>query len=395
MARKTNSTINNNEYYRIRVTIGKDKNGNDIIKNFYGTSKRSAENKKEQWLRDNFLGIDHVNTKDSLSRSMYNWIWDIVKVSGIKATSFERYEGIYRNYVENEEIGHLRLEDIQKVTIQRYYTSLHNKGKSYSQIRNAHKLINMFFRYAVTEGFILRNPCAGISLEQYKEVETVEDLDKFFEDEGEYETFSENEIKVLLDGIINDKLRILVKFALGTGLRQGEILALRKSDIKGSIVQVTKTIALTKTYEDPDNYSYETLITRPKTDKSIRRVPIPTSLKKDLAELNTIRIEEKFKLGELYKDNNLLFPSETGTNIDSRNLQRSWRRSFNNLDIPYKKFHALRHTYATQLLKNGADLITVSRLLGHGSIQTTEIYAHVLESTKIENTESLNILFEN
>ena len=65
-----------------------------------------------------------------------------------------------------------------------------------------------------------------------------------------------------------------------------------------------------------------------------------------------------------------------------------------NIDVPYRKFHALRHTYATQLLKNGSQLITVSRLLGHSSVKTTEIYAHVLESTKVNDVENLNTLFK-
>ena len=215
-----------------------------------------------------------------------------------------------------------------------------------------------------------------------------------FEDESKIETFSEEEISIILNNITNPKLKILVKFALGTGLREGEILALNKPDIKNMETRVTKTLRNIKVFDDPDTYHYEFKITTPKTKKSIRKVPIPTELEKDLALLNKIRNEEKLKLGELYCDNNLLFPSTTGTYIDSRNLLRAWTRVFKNINVPYKKLHALRHTYATQLLKNGVQLLTVSRLLGHSSIKTTEIYAHVLESTKINDVEKLNVLFK-
>lgn len=394
MAIKTNVTINGKEYYRIRITIGKDKNGKDIIKNFYGKSKKDAENKRDKWLQENHLGLNHVIKKDSLSMTMYDWIWNILRVSGIKESSFERYEGIYRNYIENAEIGYMRLEDIQRINIQKYYNDLYEKGKTYSQIKNAHKLINMFFKYAVIEGYLLRNPCEGISLDQYKEEETIEELDMLFEDESKIETFSEEEISIILNNITNPKLKILVKFALGTGLRQGEILALNRSDVNDMEVRVTKTLSNVKVFDDPDKYHYEVKVTRPKTKSSIRKVPIPTELKKDLILLNKIRNEERLKLGELYQENNLLFPSATGTYIDSRNLLRAWQRIFKKIDVPYKKFHALRHTYATQLLKNGSQLLTVSRLLGHSSIKTTEIYAHVLESTKIKDVENLNTLFK-
>lgn len=394
MAVKTNSNVNDNKYFRIRMTIGKDKEGNDVIKNFYGTSKRDAENKRDNWVKDNLLGVDHINTRDSLSRSMFNWVWDILKVSKIKDSTFERYEGIYRNYVEKSNLGKMRLEDIQRVHVQKHYTDLNGDDKTYSQIRNLHKLLNMFFKYATIEEYILRNPCTGINLEQYKEEETIEELDLFFEDEGKIETFSNEEIPIILDSIKNDKLRIMVKFALGTGLRQGEILALKKTDIKDMTVQVTKACKIVKIYENSNKYNYELKVTRPKTKKSIRKVPIPTELKSDLLELNKIRNQERLKLGELYTENDLLFPSETGNYIDSRNLARSWKRVFKYIETPYKKFHALRHTFAIQLIKNGSQLITVSRLLGHSSIKTTEIYAHVLDSTKSTDIESLNILFK-
>ncbi|WP_073271241.1 tyrosine-type recombinase/integrase [Alkalibacter saccharofermentans] len=65
-----------------------------------------------------------------------------------------------------------------------------------------------------------------------------------------------------------------------------------------------------------------------------------------------------------------MFPSEVGTTLNARTLLKSWQRIFKNIDVPYKKFHALRHTYATLLLKKGTPLHTVSWLLGHTSIKT-------------------------
>lgn len=396
MAKKINSQINGKEYYRLRITVGKDKEGKDILKNFYGDSKKDAEKKRDEWLKDNYLGLDHINNKDSLTKSMYTWLWDIHKVSGVKASTFERNEGIYRNYFEKGKLGYTRLDDIQKITVQNYYNALHESGKSYSQIKNAHKLLNMFFNYTVSEGYLLKNPCYGIKLNHYKGEGIIfdDDIEKELADEGEIEAFTDDEITVLLNDIKNKKLKIIVKIALGTRLRQGEILALEQPDIKNMTVQVTKTLRNIKVYESPTKYHYELKTTPPKTKKPRRKVAIPSELKKDLIELNKIRNSEKLKLGELYQQNNLLFPSETGTYIDSRNLRRAWERALKSTGLPFKKFHSLRHTFATQLLKNGAQLITVSRLLGHSSIKTTEIYAHVLEATKKKDIETLNVLFK-
>ena len=388
MAVKINVTINGKEYYRIRKTVGKDKNGNDKLKPFYGTSKKDAEKKRDEWIRDSSLGLK-ISDKQSLTMAMYTWLWVIERATGNKSSSFERYEGIYRNYIEETKLGYTILGDMEKLTLQKHYNKLFEGGKTYSQIKNLNKLLNKFFKYCANEGYLIRNPCAGIKFDLYKGDEEIED-----EDEGKVETFSNDDIKVLVNDIPNKKLRILVKFALATGLRQGEVLALKQSDITNMVVSVTKTLRLIKVYDEQDEYHYELKITKPKSKKSKRKVPVPSELKKDLAELNIIRNTEKLKLGELYQDNDLLFPSETGAYMDSRNLIRSWKRALERIGVPYKKFHTLRHTYATLLIKNGAQLITVSRLLGHASIKTTEIYAHVLESTKQNDVESLNVLFK-
>lgn len=389
MAVKTNVTINGIEYYRLRKTIGKDKKGKDIIKPFYGKSKKDAERKYDQWKKNNAMGL-RITEKQSLSMAMHIWLWQIEKVSGNSGGTFMRYEGIYRNYIEESDLGYMILDEIEKLTVQQHYNKLHEEGKTFSQIRNLNKLLSKFFRYCEEEGYLLRNPCKGIKFNAYKNEEDELDED---EEEGKIETFSNEEINKIVNDIPNKKLRIIARFALGTGLREGEILALTKDDVSETKVSVNKTLKLVKVYDSPDEHHYELKTTKPKTKKSRRKAPIPPKLKNDLVELNRIRNTEKLKLGELYQDNNLLFPSETGTYIDSRNLLRSWERALKQIGVPYKKFHALRHTFATQLLKNGADLLTVSRLLGHASIKTTEIYAHVPDETKASEAEKLNALF--
>ena len=122
-------------------------------------------------------------------------------------------------------------------------------------------------------------------------------------------------------------------------LDKGKKLALKQTDIKDMKVYVTKTVKTIKAYHDKDKkYHYETIVAPPKTKNSRRIVPIPSNLKQILNELNKIRNEEKLKLGELYQDNELLFPSETGTYIDARNLTRAWKRAFKKTVSRIKNF---------------------------------------------------------
>jgi integrase len=387
---KINSNINGQEYYRTRVTIGHDEKGQPIRKNFYGSSKSDAENKKKQYLKDIESGLNPDLAIKSLSQAMYTWLWEIERHSGNKSSSFERYEGIYRNYIKEAEIGTLKISEIKKLAIQKYYNYLQDDNKSFSQIKNLHKLLNKFFNYAETEGYIIKNPCKGLNIPKSNE----EDID---EEDKVVETFSQNELNNLVDNIGFKKLRCIILFAVLTGIRQGELLAAEKSDITNkSTIKINKTLRSMKVYDDDENkkYHYELKTTKPKTKTSRREVPLPDILKPELKRLEKLVAEEKLKLGPLYNDNNLLFPSETGNYMDAKNLQRSWKRALEKANIPYRKFHALRHTYATRLFENNASIITVSRLLGHSSIKTTEIYTHVLDDIKAAEVECLNKMFK-
>ena len=326
----------------------------------------------------------------SLSQAMNTWLWNTEKNSGNKSSSFERYEGIYRNYVKESTLGLVAVSKIENAAIQKYYNDLKTEGKSYSQIKNLHKLLNKFFGYAEASGYVIRNPCKGLKIAKDNEEELIDDEDEVVE------TFTREETKLILNSINkNNKIRYIILFALLTGVRQGELLALKKEDIQNDIVKINKTVKTVRVFDDKNNKSYyEIKVTKPKTKTSNREVPIPDILKPELKKLEIIVAKEKLKLGEAYMENDLLFPSKTGTYIDAKNLRRSWERTLAKVNIPHKKFHALRHTYATRLFENDTSILTVARLLGHNSIKTTEIYTHVLEDVKKEEVQCLNDIFK-
>lgn len=253
-------------------------------------------------------------------------------------------------------------------------------------VKNVHKFLNKFFRYAWSEGYIPRNPLTGLRLLK----SNAEVID---EDEGIVETFSDEELKQIISAAGNDKLKYAVMFAILTGARMGEILALEKKDIKDGIVKINKSVRTVRVYTDENHYKYERKVTKPKTKTSNREIPFPNILQKELKNLSKLVKEEKLKLGPAYTENSLLFPSLTGTYIDHNNLRTNWNRAPREADVPHKKFHSLRHTYATCMIEKGVSILTVSRLLGHSSIKTTEIYAHTLEETKIQAVNTLNTMF--
>ncbi len=389
MARKpkTNTSIGEYDYYRTRLTVGYDAKGKPIIKTFYGKTKGEAENKKTEYIKAIESGINPDLASYSLERAMYSWLWDIERYSGLKSSSFERYESIYRNYVEGSSLGRLIMADIKKLPIQKYYNELLENGKSYSVISNLNKLLKKFFSYAETEGYVVKNPVKGLKLPKENEEDIDEDLDK------KIETFTVEEVNKIMDHLGHTKLKYIVLFALLTGARQGEILALEKDDIQDGFVRINKIIRKVKVFNDDGTSQYELKTTKPKTKTSNREIPLPEVLQNELKKLDLLVKEERLKLGMVYTENNLLFPSSTGTHMDDKNLRRSWERALKAAGVEYKNFHCLRHTYATKLFENGTSILTVSRLLGHSSIKTTEIYTHVLGDIKAKEVECLNEMF--
>lgn len=379
---KVNTEINGSKYYRTVVIVGYTLEGMPIRKQFYGKTKHEADKKKKAYLKQLDKGVNPDLARMSLEQAMHSWLWNIEKFNGNKSSTFERYESIFRNYIRDTGLGRTIMSEVNKILVQKYYNELGAEGKNHSTISHVHRLLNKFFRFAVDESYVVRNPVSRIRIPKSTEEELVK--------EKEVETFSNEEIKLLLEVIGERKLKYIVLFALFTGARKGEILALGKSDISEGSVKINKTVKRIGVYDGKLLSRYEMKITKPKTPNSNRDVPLPDYLLKELKKLNVLVIEEKLKLGEDYRDNDLLFPSLTGNYIDERTLTRSWTRALERAGIPHKKFHALRHTYATRLFEKGVSILTVSRLLGHGSVKTTEIYTHVLENVKREEVLKIN-----
>ena len=162
MANKTNVTINGKDYFRLTKTISHRSDGTLIRKTFYGKNKKEAKEKAEKYKKKkkNGLSIDYENI--TIDELIYKWLFNIKK-NEVKPSSFQSYEGTYRNYVKNSDISGLKVHKIKSMQIQEYYNKL-GKTKTFSQINKLNKLLKQFFFYAEDEGFILRNPCKNLTI---------------------------------------------------------------------------------------------------------------------------------------------------------------------------------------------------------------------------------------
>lgn len=321
------------------------------------------------------------------------WLYEIkLRDRDFKPGSFAKYEGIYRNYIKDSKIGFLKVFCCKTINIQKYYNELSENGKSESQIKNLNKVLKGSFDYAIQEGYCLKNPCQYVAIskqknEKFDEIEENEDIEIFDNDT------IDKIVKICNKEINNgtdDNLYYMILLELGSGLRQAEILGLQNYNIDTEI-KVKKQLQKIKKFKDKKSVGYETKLITPKTANSIRTIELPDVIINVIKKHKSIQ-EKKWKSQNMtFDDNSLLFTTSICTALDSSNLLKKWKSFLQDNNIEYKKWHSLRHSYASLLFQAGADIKTVQELLGHADINTTsQIYLHVFPETKKQSVNLLN-----
>lgn len=384
MATKINVIKNDKKYYRVYLDLGRDSNGRRIRKEFYGKSKKKAEDKLEKYKNDLNSGLTSDYDKLTLGKVYELWLFEKVK-NTVKPSTFERYEGIFRLYVKPSPLYPIKLKGLKGLDIQRYYNTLMDSGKSTNVVKNLNKLLKSFFNYCIAEGYLVRNYCMGKSI-TLPEDNSVNDEDGI----NDITIFTLDEQNQFVKAVASHIL-----LALGTGLRQGELLGLKWDDInyKDCTVSVKKTIKDVYLF-DGNKKKYCLVEQSPKTKNSIRTIPIPENLIPILKKHELQQKKEKLKAGVAYIKNDYIFSTPLGTPIDPNNLRKMYVKILNKNNIPCKKFHSLRHTYATRLFEKDVPIKTVQMLLVHADISTTSnVYVHVMPEQKIKAIDKINSLF--
>ena len=375
MAKKTNFEVNGNKYYRVTRTIGKKADGTPVRKTFYGTGINEANEKADNYINDIKNGLINNYEYAILKDLMSTWLFDFLhKSSKIKPSTFQRYEGIYRKYIKKSDIAGLKLQDCNTIKLQKFFNDL-SETYSYTQLRYLRDVLRNFFNWCIDSGYILKNPCLKIEIKGNKS-----DIVKR-KRENKVEILSEDEIAKIKEYIKDTNFELLFLLDLSTGLREGELLALTWNDIdlKEKTLIVEKSVKEVYVYEDENTRHIETITQIPKTMTSFRTVPIPDSI---ILKLKSIRNKK-----------GLLFFDENNEVLKAKNVSYKWKKILQACDIPHKKFHSIRHTYASTLLKNGVDIQSVAELMGHSAIAITQIYLHSSDEQKHDAVSKLNYLF--
>jgi integrase len=180
------------------------------------------------------------------------------------------------------------------------------------------------------------------------------------------------QVGTFLRSVGGDRLATLYMTAIGLGLRQGELLGLRWSDV--NLDAGTLTIRHTRN-------SRTGALAEPKTERSRRTLRLGGELTSALREHRRRQVEERLAAGSRWRDGDYVFATPLGQSLDAANVTHRFHAALSAAGLPRQRFHDLRHCCATLRLEQGEELAVVSRILGHASITTTaNVYGHLTDA---------------
>ncbi len=358
------SIVKRGRKYSFVIFLGTDENGKKKQKWISGfNTKREAEKGLNRTLyeidNNTFVNADKILLRDYMN----DWFENHV-VNNLKKTTSDGYRNIIDKRI-NVHLGHIPISKIKPIQIQNFYDNQLRDGRadgkgglSATTVIQTHRVLRKALNRAEKLQVIGRNPADFVELPKKK---------KYYA-----EILYEEDIPEFLDAFRDTDIFVSVMLALTLGLRRGEVLGLRWEDVDYR----NKTISINQTIT---HGSHGLTFTTPKTESSRRTILVSEKL----IELLKEHMKEQDKMREFfgrgYMENNLVNCREDGSPITPSALSHRFTTRLKSKGLKHIRFHDLRHTNATLMLKHNIPAKVASSRLGHSTIGITmDLYSHVL-----------------
>jgi integrase len=292
-----------------------------------------------------------------LGEYLGRWLTDSVRDT-VRPTTFERYEQMVRLHIRPV-LGQLKLKNLTSTHVRGLYRQKLDAGLAPRIVQYIHVTLHKALEQAIADGLVPRNATEAVKPPQVRR--------------EEMRPLTAEQVRILFGAAKGARLEALYILAVTTGLRQGELLGLKWDDVdlEASTLRVRRTLTTAK--GGPQ-------LTAPKTKGSRRTVKLTQNAVQALRSHLERQLDEIDRAGSLWRENGLIFASESGDPLDRRNVTtHRFKPLLERAGLPQIRFHDLRHTCATLLLTKNVNPKIVSEMLGHASIAITlDTYSHVL-----------------
>ncbi len=268
--------------------------------------------------------------------------------------------------------GNQALTDIHLEDLQGFISRKIKEGKlSSATINHLVTTLTALFKYAVRTGYLRESPAAYLRRPK-KEIKEMDFLTK-------------EEVHLFLEHTSGESYPPFL-CAIMTGMRRGELLAMKWSNIDWNRGQYFVCESLSRWYDKPEDRFQE-----PKSIKSRRAINLAPTLMDVLKQHRAHQNTQKLQIGPKYQDQDLVFCKKAGTSLDPDNLTKLFQRILKKAGMRQMRLHCLRHTYVSLLIAQGESPKYIQHQLGHASITTTlDRYGHLMPEVHQEAASRLD-----
>ncbi len=272
-----------------------------------------------------------------------------------RPSTADNYARVVRLYILPA-IGHQPMAKLTPDHVQRMLNRLTARDDlSPTTVRYAYSILRIALGRALKAGKVLRNVCTLVDPPAKAQLEL--------------RPLTADEVGIFLDSVAGSRDAPLYTVAIATGLRQGELLALRWEDI--DLEAGTLTVRHTR-----DRHTGA--LGEPKTERAKRTLRLGVEVVSALRTQRRRQLEERVAAGSRWQETDAVFATSLGGPLDAANVLHAFQRAVVAAGLPHQRFHDLRHACATLLLEQGEELGVVSKVLGHANVATTaDVYAHL------------------
>lgn len=322
----------------------------------YSKDYEETERLLNQALADRDKGLVFDAGAMTVAEYMNRWLVDCAK-GRLAHRTYDGYEQRIKDHI-NPGIGRVKLAKLSPANVQAFYNAKLTSGLAPGTVRAIYAVLHGALDQAVKWNLIPRNPAASVDPPKLRQEEmTVLDADQ---------------ARRFLNAAKSDRFECLYVLALMCGIRRGELVGLKWTDITLD----ARTLRINRQLQRRRDGG-GLVFTQPK-NASRRTIRLPERAIEALRIHRKRQLEEKLRAGPNWQENGLVFTTIKGTPLDAQNVTaRSFKSILKSAGLPDMPFHGLRHSCATLLLAKGIHPTYVQKLLGHQSIRLTlDLYSH-------------------
>jgi integrase len=323
-----------------------------------GEGREDLTTRLTKAMADQDGGITYDAGKMTVGEYPERWLSDSV-CDTVRQRTFERYESIVRLPLIPG-LGTVKLKALTPAYVRGLYRSKLDSGLAPRSVLHVHRSLSKALKQAKDDGLIPRNAAEPVKPPRPRR--------------EEIRPLTPEQARALFAAVSGTRNEALYVVAVTAGLRRGELQGLKWEDLdlEAGMLQVRRTLS-----EPKGGHIFEA----PKSGKG-RNIRLTRRAVEALRAHRKRQLEERMERAGLWQEQGLVFPSEVGTPRLGGNLHRSFKAALRHAGLPEIRFHDMRHTCATLLLRQGVNPKFVQELLGHADIALTlNVYSHVLPDT--------------